>query len=154
MKTAVVLSWYLPVLLSFTFYPSLSHYPVTPSPPPSFSLLTPHTQPLFITLSQVWSGFQDEVVLLSVLSNLLNSMVPFTKVCVCVCVCVCVTVCTCARLHMSIVYVHECMHYCACVCAPFIVITTTSSPHSQSTTGLGMRLDNSCIFPLSPLINY
>ena len=37
-------------------------------------------QPLFIALSQIWTGFQDEVVLLSVLSNLLNSMSVFTKV--------------------------------------------------------------------------
>ena len=37
-------------------------------------------QPLFIALCQIWIGFQDEVVLLSVLSNLLNSMTIFTKV--------------------------------------------------------------------------
>ena len=42
--------------------------------------LTPTLQPLFIALSQVWSGYQDEVVLLSVLSNLLSSLSPFTKV--------------------------------------------------------------------------
>ena len=40
-----------------------------------------HFQPLFIALAQIWSGFQDEVVLLSVLSNLLNSLAPFTNVC-------------------------------------------------------------------------
>lgn len=38
-------------------------------------------QPLFISLSQIWSEFQDEVVLLSVLNNLLTSLSPFTKVC-------------------------------------------------------------------------
>ena len=37
-------------------------------------------QPLFVALSQIWCGFQDEVVLLSVLSNLLTTLVPFTKV--------------------------------------------------------------------------
>ena len=37
-------------------------------------------QPLFISLSQIWSEFQDEVVLLSVLNNLLTSLSPFTKV--------------------------------------------------------------------------
>ena len=70
-----------------------------PIHPPTYTPTCPTfpcTQPLFITLSQVWSGFQDEVVLLSVLSNLLNSMAPFTTVCVCECVCVqyvCVCVC-------------------------------------------------------------
>jgi len=53
-------------------------------------------QPLFITLSQVWSRFQDEVVLLSMLSNLLNSMAPFTNVCVYVrCLLYIVWVCRC-----------------------------------------------------------
>ena len=42
-------------------------------------------QPLFIALCQIWIGFQDEVVLLSVLSNLLNSMTIFTKVLYCIC---------------------------------------------------------------------
>ena len=37
-----------------------------------------HSQPLFITLAQQWNGYQDEVVLLSVLSNLLSSLVQFT----------------------------------------------------------------------------
>ena len=37
-------------------------------------------QPLFIALCQMWTGFQDEVVLLSVLSNLLSTMSVFTKV--------------------------------------------------------------------------
>ena len=45
-------------------------------------------QPLFVALSQIWCGFQDEVVLLSVLSNLLSTLVPFTKVSLCVCHCV------------------------------------------------------------------
>ena len=37
-------------------------------------------QPQFIHLSQIWSGFQDEMVLLSVLSNILVSLEPFTRV--------------------------------------------------------------------------
>ena len=37
-------------------------------------------QPQFIHLSQLWSGFQDEMVLLSVLSNILASLDPFTRV--------------------------------------------------------------------------
>lgn len=36
-------------------------------------------QPQFIHLAQVWSGFQDEMVLLSVLSNILASLEPFVK---------------------------------------------------------------------------
>ena len=36
-------------------------------------------QPLFSSLSRVWSGFQDEVVLLSVLSTLISGVKPFTK---------------------------------------------------------------------------
>ena len=75
-----------------------------PIPPHTHThmLHIPRTQPLFITLSQVWSGCQDEVVLLSVLSNLLNSMSPFTTVCMGVCVCVCV-------------YAHACACVFACV---------------------------------------
>ena len=37
-------------------------------------------QPQFITLAHLWTGFQDEMVLLSVLSNILASLEPFTKV--------------------------------------------------------------------------
>lgn len=37
-------------------------------------------QPQFITLAHIWTGFQDEMVLLSVLSNILASLEPFTKV--------------------------------------------------------------------------
>ena len=37
-----------------------------------------HSQPLFVTLAQQWNGYQDEVVLLSVLSNLLSSLAQFT----------------------------------------------------------------------------
>jgi len=40
-------------------------------------------QPQFIHLSQLWSGFQDEMVLLSVLSNILASLDPFTRVTYC-----------------------------------------------------------------------
>ena len=36
-------------------------------------------QPQFIHLAQIWSGFQDEMVLLSVLSNILVSLEPFTR---------------------------------------------------------------------------
>ncbi|XP_076103462.1 cilia- and flagella-associated protein 206-like isoform X2 [Mytilus galloprovincialis] len=35
--------------------------------------------PQFIHLSQLWSGFQDEMVLLSVLRNILASLEPFTR---------------------------------------------------------------------------
>ena len=35
-------------------------------------------QPLFIGLAQLWSAFQDQVVVLSVLSNIVNSLSPFT----------------------------------------------------------------------------
>lgn len=46
--------------------------------------LTCHTlslpQPQFIHLAQLWSSFQDEMVLLSVLSNILASLEPFTRV--------------------------------------------------------------------------
>ena len=42
-------------------------------------LLSP--QPLFSSLSRVWSGFQDEVVLLSVLSTLISGVKPFTQAC-------------------------------------------------------------------------
>ncbi|XP_064396896.1 cilia- and flagella-associated protein 206-like isoform X2 [Halichondria panicea] len=40
---------------------------------------TSHVYPLFLSLSQTWMGFQDEVVLLSVLSNLLTSLNPFIQ---------------------------------------------------------------------------
>lgn len=36
-------------------------------------------QPQFIHLAQIWSGFQDEMVLLSVLSNILASLEPFVR---------------------------------------------------------------------------
>ena len=37
-------------------------------------------QPLFVALSNVWAGFQDNVVMLSVLSNLITGLRPFVKV--------------------------------------------------------------------------
>lgn len=37
-------------------------------------------QPLFVALSNVWGGFQDNVVMLSVLSNLITGLRPFVKV--------------------------------------------------------------------------
>ncbi|CAH1782884.1 unnamed protein product [Owenia fusiformis] len=40
---------------------------------------TAQVYPQFITLSQIWSAFQDEMVLLSVLSNILASLEPFTR---------------------------------------------------------------------------
>lgn len=40
---------------------------------------TAHVYPLFISLAQLWSGFQDEVVILSVLSNIITSFTPFIK---------------------------------------------------------------------------
>ncbi|XP_072032769.1 cilia- and flagella-associated protein 206-like [Amphiura filiformis] len=40
---------------------------------------TAQVYPQFINLSHIWSGFQDEMVLLSVLSNILASLEPFTK---------------------------------------------------------------------------
>ena len=40
---------------------------------------TAHVYPQFINLAQIWSGFQDEMVLLSVLSNILASLEPFTR---------------------------------------------------------------------------
>ena len=77
-------------------------------------LYIPRTQPLFITLSQVWYGFQDEVVLLSVISNLLNSMAPFTTVCVCA---VCVILNMCVYVVVGVVVcVYVCV-YCTSVCA-------------------------------------
>ena len=85
----VIIIYYL---LSFTF--SLRHSISTTlflSSNSSYTAAVHHTLP-----GLVW--FQDEVVLLSVLSNLLNSMVPFTKVCVCVCVCVCVLECAHVRV--------------------------------------------------------
>ena len=45
-------------------------------------LIVSSPQPLFSSLSRVWSGFQDEVVLLSVLSTLISGVKPFTKVCI------------------------------------------------------------------------
>ncbi|KXJ25361.1 cilia- and flagella-associated protein 206 [Exaiptasia diaphana] len=40
---------------------------------------TAQVYPQFITLAHIWTGFQDEMVLLSVLSNILASLEPFTK---------------------------------------------------------------------------
>ncbi|KAJ8316908.1 hypothetical protein KUTeg_004812, partial [Tegillarca granosa] len=40
---------------------------------------TAQVYPQFIHLSQLWSGFQDEMVLLSVLSNILASLEPYTR---------------------------------------------------------------------------
>ncbi|XP_067935310.1 cilia- and flagella-associated protein 206-like isoform X2 [Watersipora subatra] len=40
---------------------------------------TAQVYPQFIHLAQIWSGFQDEMVLLSVLSNILASLEPFVK---------------------------------------------------------------------------
>ncbi|XP_041370206.1 cilia- and flagella-associated protein 206-like [Gigantopelta aegis] len=40
---------------------------------------TAQVYPQFIHLSQLWSGFQDEMVLLSVLSNILASLEPFSR---------------------------------------------------------------------------
>jgi len=40
---------------------------------------TAQVYPQFIHLAQIWSGFQDEMVLLSVLSNILVSLDPFTR---------------------------------------------------------------------------
>lgn len=40
---------------------------------------TAQVYPQFIHLAQIWSGFQDEMVLLSVLSNILVSLEPFTR---------------------------------------------------------------------------
>ncbi|XP_070540608.1 cilia- and flagella-associated protein 206-like [Ptychodera flava] len=40
---------------------------------------TAQVYPQFINLALIWSGFQDEMVLLSVLSNILASLEPFTK---------------------------------------------------------------------------
>lgn len=36
-------------------------------------------QPQFLNLSEIWSGFQDEMVLLSVLTNILNNLDAFTR---------------------------------------------------------------------------
>lgn len=41
---------------------------------------TAQVYPQFIHLAQIWSGFQDEMVLLSVLSNILVSLEPYTRV--------------------------------------------------------------------------
>ncbi|XP_065828631.1 cilia- and flagella-associated protein 206-like [Oscarella lobularis] len=41
---------------------------------------TAHVYPLFVDLSDLWTGFQDEMVLLSVLSNILANLDPFTKI--------------------------------------------------------------------------
>ncbi|RMX56547.1 hypothetical protein pdam_00007184 [Pocillopora damicornis] len=41
---------------------------------------TAQVYPQFITLAHLWTGFQDEMVLLSVLSNILASLEPFTKI--------------------------------------------------------------------------
>lgn len=40
---------------------------------------TSQVYPQFIHLAQIWTGFQDEMVLLSVLSNILVSLEPFTR---------------------------------------------------------------------------
>ncbi|KAK2176817.1 hypothetical protein NP493_637g01014 [Ridgeia piscesae] len=40
---------------------------------------TAQVYPQFIHLAQIWSGFQDEMVLLSVLSNILVSLEPFSR---------------------------------------------------------------------------
>ncbi|XP_077992510.1 cilia- and flagella-associated protein 206-like [Glandiceps talaboti] len=40
---------------------------------------TAQVYPQFINLANIWSGFQDEMVLLSVLSNILASLEPFIK---------------------------------------------------------------------------
>lgn len=40
---------------------------------------TAQVYPQFIHLAQIWSGFQDEMVLLSVLSNILVSLEPYTR---------------------------------------------------------------------------
>ena len=37
-------------------------------------------QPQFVHLSQVWTGFQDEMVFLSVLTNSIVNLEPFGKV--------------------------------------------------------------------------
>ena len=42
--------------------------------------MSPRLQPQFIHLAQIWSGFQDEMVLLSVLSNILVSLEPYSRV--------------------------------------------------------------------------
>lgn len=42
---------------------------------------TAHVYPQFIHLSQIWTAFQDEMVHLSVLSNILVSLEPFVRVC-------------------------------------------------------------------------
>merc|ERR1712226_1374500 len=39
---------------------------------------TAQVYPQFINLAHIWTGFQDEMVLLSVLSNIMNSLEPFT----------------------------------------------------------------------------
>ena len=39
----------------------------------------PQVYPLFVDLSTLWTGFQDEMVLLSVLSNVLTSLQPFSQ---------------------------------------------------------------------------
>ena len=41
---------------------------------------TAQVYPQFIHLAQIWSGFQDEMVLLSVLSNILVTLEPYTRV--------------------------------------------------------------------------
>ncbi|XP_063717378.1 cilia- and flagella-associated protein 206-like [Symsagittifera roscoffensis] len=40
---------------------------------------TAQVYPQFINLAHIWTGFQDEMVLLSVLSNIMNSLEPFTQ---------------------------------------------------------------------------
>ncbi|XP_046851113.1 cilia- and flagella-associated protein 206-like [Xenia sp. Carnegie-2017] len=41
---------------------------------------TAQVYPQFINVSHIWSGFQDEMVLLSVLTNIQSSLAPFSKV--------------------------------------------------------------------------
>jgi len=91
----------LPTEHFFAYYSNLLH-PSTHSHPPAHihshphMLYIPHTQPLFITLSQVWSGFYDEVDLLSVVR---------THDTIHECVCVCVYV----RCLLYIVWVCKCV---------------------------------------------
>lgn len=41
---------------------------------------TAQVYPQFINLAHIWTGFQDEMVLLSVLSNILGSLEQFAEV--------------------------------------------------------------------------
>ncbi|KFU98846.1 PREDICTED: UPF0704 protein C6orf165 homolog, partial [Pterocles gutturalis] len=44
------------------------------------SISTKEVFPLFVALSNLWSGFQDEIVLLSFLTNMTNSLQQFSKI--------------------------------------------------------------------------